>query len=111
MLTHCARGDGAQSLGCEICTHVVQNAFIVEEHVIGELGEFFGWRKVLISLQIELKLSDLTSEVRAFVYGACNGDARSEAWPFACIMLLVSGAKLYVFRYCSELAKIFYCMS
>ena len=111
MLTHRARGDGAQSLGCEIRTHVMQNTFVVEERVMGELGEFFGRRKVLISLQIELKLSDLTSEVRAFAHGACNGDARSEARPFACIMLLVSGTKLYVFGYCSELAKILYCMS
>ena len=50
MLTHRVRGDSAQSLGCEIRTHVMQNAFIVEEHVMGVLGELFGWRKVLISL-------------------------------------------------------------
>jgi hypothetical protein len=111
VLTHHARGDGAQSRGCKICMHVMQNASVVEEHVMGEHGEFFGWRKMLISPQIELKLSDLMSEVRAFAYEACNDDAYSEAPLFACIILLVLGVKLYVFGYCSELAKILYCMS
>ena len=49
VVTHCTRGDSAQSLGCEIHTHVMQYTFIVKKRLMGVLGELFGWRKVLVS--------------------------------------------------------------
>jgi hypothetical protein len=51
------------------------------------------------------------SEVRALAHGVCNGDACSKAWPFAGVVFLIPGTKLYILRYCSELAKGLDCMS
>lgn len=70
----------------------------------------FTGRKALILQEKQFILSDLARKIRALAHPTRNGHACAEAWPFACVMFLVSRAKFYIFRHGRELGNRLDCV-
>ncbi len=92
-------GYCAQSLGCKIRAHIVQDCFIVEQCVMSMPDIGFGWWELAMSEEVKLVMSDLTSKIGALAHPACNGNACTETGPLASFCVLVACTKLDILRY------------
>src|SRR6266851_299116 len=59
--------------------------------------------------EVQLCVLNFASKVRALAHPTCNGNARLEAWLFACLARLVVCAKFDIFDHGNEERKRFHC--
>ena len=83
VLVQRSRGHTSKGLSCKINAHVVQDCFVVEEGVLAMMHIFSSMWEVMVFQEVQLIITNLSSEVRAFAHPMRNGDACLEARLFA----------------------------
>ena len=69
-----------------------------------------GGRKLVMSAEIQLIVSNLAGKVRALAHPACNCHACTETWLFAHVLLLIPLAKFNILGHSNKMRKHLYYM-